>query len=238
MRIGLIGYGKMGREIEAIALGRGHTIEFKIDKDNAHELNAGNLQRIEVAIEFTTPHTAFANVSACMAAGVPVVTGTTGWLDQLKLLEDMARAGKGTLFYASNYSIGVNLFFKVNQQLAQYLNGIEGYNVSIKEIHHTQKLDAPSGTAITLANIIGSAIGTQSGWTLLPHTEKGKIPIEALREGSVPGTHVVTFDSEQDQIVLSHIAKSRKGFALGAVLAAEFIVGKTGFYGMDDLLKL
>jgi 4-hydroxy-tetrahydrodipicolinate reductase len=238
MNIAIIGYGRMGHEIETIAKERGHSIVLIIDQNNIIDLNAKNLEKVDVAIEFTTPHTAFQNVSTCLKAGIPIVSGTTGWLDKLTEAKRLAEEGNGALFFASNFSIGVNLFFRVNKILANYINKVKGYDVAIEEIHHTQKKDAPSGTAITLADIIAEEIEAISGWTLSPDAENGKIPITAIREGSVPGTHSISLNSEQDEIVLTHRAKSRKGFALGAVLAAEFSCGKKGFLTMDSFLQM
>ncbi|MGE0078750.1 MAG: 4-hydroxy-tetrahydrodipicolinate reductase [Bacteroidales bacterium] len=237
LRIAIIGYGKMGHEIESIAIDRGHSVVLKIDNDNRADLSPSNLSKVDVAIEFTSPHTAKDNVAVCLDSGVPVVSGTTGWNDDVAKVIDRVKANGGTFFYASNYSVGVNIFFKINAMASKFLAKVGGYGVDIKEIHHTQKLDAPSGTAISIANAIADENPILNGWTLMPEHVDSKIPIEAIREGVVPGTHIVNFESEQDQIVLSHIAKSRRGFALGAVLAAEFIVGKKGFYNMDDLLN-
>jgi 4-hydroxy-tetrahydrodipicolinate reductase len=238
MRIAIIGYGRMGHEIESIAIERGHTVELIIDHTNQADLTAENLAKVDVAIEFTTPETAFENVKTCLLAGKPVVSGTTGWLDKLNEAKLLAENGEGALFYASNFSIGVNLFFRVNQILAKYIEQVKGYNISIEEIHHIQKKDAPSGTAITLAQVIANEIESIKGWTLLPETHDQSIPIKAVREGNVPGTHTVTLESEQDEIILTHRAKSRKGFAIGAVLAAEFSAGKKGFLTMDSFLNV
>jgi 4-hydroxy-tetrahydrodipicolinate reductase len=238
MKIALIGYGKMGHEIEIVALARNHQVSLIIDRDNQSDLTIENIKNVDVAIEFSTPQTAFNNIKICIEAGVPIVAGTTGWVDKLGEAKELLKQSNGSLFYASNYSIGVNLYFKVNKLLAHYIDSIKGYSASIKEIHHTQKLDAPSGTAITLAQVISSSISDMKGWTLLPEQEDGKIPIEAVREGTVPGTHVVTYDSDQDEIIFTHRAKNRKGFAIGAVLAAEHIFNKQGFFTMDDLLKI
>lgn len=238
MKIALIGYGKMGHEVEAVALSRNHQIVLTIDKDNQGDLTSDNLKKADVAIEFSTPNTVFQNVKSCLYADVPLVVGTTGWLDKLDEAKAIIKSGKGTLFFASNYSIGVNLFFRVNKLLSNYINSTKGYQPSITETHHTQKLDAPSGTAITLAQIISDSIDEINGWTLLPDKANDKVPIESIREGNVPGTHVVNYRSEQDEIILTHRAKSRRGFALGAVLAAEFIVDKKGYFTMDDLLKI
>ncbi len=237
LKIAIIGYGKMGHEIEAIALERGHSVVLKIDASNLPDLSEFNLKSVDVAIEFTSPHTAKQNVELCLSAGTPVVCGTTGWNDEAAKIIERVKAGEGTFFFASNYSVGVNIFFKLNAMASKLLAKVGGYNVGIREIHHTQKLDAPSGTAISIANAITDENPDFNGWTLIPDEVDGKIPIEAVREGAVPGTHIVNFESEQDQIVLSHIAKSRKGFALGAVLAAEFIAGKKGFFNMDNLLN-
>lgn len=237
MKIALIGYGKMGHEVETVALNRNHQVILKIDKDNENDLTPHNLKKIDVAIEFSTPTTAYRNVRKCLESNIPVVVGTTGWLDKLDDAKLVADNFNTALFHASNYSIGVNMFFRLNKVLADYINTVKGYSLSITETHHTQKLDAPSGTAITLAQLIAESVNELNGWTLLPNKSNGKIPIEAIREGDVPGTHTVTFNSEQDEILLTHRAKSRKGFAVGAVLAAEFIVGKKGFFTMEDLLR-
>ncbi|MDD4673629.1 MAG: 4-hydroxy-tetrahydrodipicolinate reductase [Bacteroidales bacterium] len=238
MNIALIGYGKMGHEIETIAKERGHSIALIIDQDNGHELNAKNLKNVDVAIEFSTPETAFSNIKTCLIAGKPIVCGTTGWLSHLDEAKQLAEHSDGALFYASNYSIGVNLFFRLNKILAKYINTVKGYTYEIEEVHHTQKKDAPSGTAITLADIISNEIEGLTGWSLTPEEEVHKIPITALRQANVPGTHTVNLSSENDMITLKHEAKNRKGFALGAVLAAEFSVGKKGFLTMDSLLKI
>ena len=238
MNIALIGYGKMGHEIEAIAKERGHTITLIVDKDNQHELNPTNLKAVDVAIEFSTPETAFENIKTCLLANIPVVSGTTGWLHKFDEAKQLAESGHGALFYASNFSIGVNLFFRLNRIMAQYINRVKGYEIAIEEIHHTQKKDAPSGTAITLAEIISNEVDMLAGWILEPDMAENKIPIKAIREGNVPGTHTVTLSSEQDEITLTHRAKSRKGFALGAVLAAEFAAGKKGILTMESLLQI
>jgi len=237
MKIALIGYGKMGQEVEIVALNRNHQVILKIDKDNENDLIPQNLKDVDVAIEFSTPTTAYRNVRKCLESNIPVVVGTTGWLDKLDEAKLVAGNCNTALFHASNYSIGVNMFFRLNKVLSDYVNIVKGYSLSITETHHNQKFDAPSGTAITLAQLIVESIDGLNGWTLLPDKSNGKIPIEAIREGDIPGTHTVTFNSEQDEILLTHRAKSRKGFAIGAVLAAEFLVGKKGFFTMEDLLK-
>lgn len=237
LKIAIIGYGKMGHEIESIAIERGHSVVLKISLENLSDLSLKNLKNVDVAIEFSSPQTAKQNVETCLSAETPVVSGTTGWNNDVAEIIKRVKNGKGTFFYASNYSVGVNVFFKINALASKLLARVGGYSVGIQEIHHTQKLDAPSGTAISIANSIANENPDLIGWSLLPEQEQGKIPIEAIREGAVPGTHIVKFESEQDVIELSHIAKSRRGFALGAVLAAEFIAGKQGFYSMDDLLN-
>ncbi len=238
MNIALIGYGKMGKEIEAIALERGHQISLIIDISNRHELTAENLQKCDVAIEFTSPETAVDNVKACFAAGVPVACGSTGWLDKMEEVKRDCTEKNGGFFYASNYSVGVNIFFKINKMLASMMNAADGYTPSMEEVHHTEKKDAPSGTAITLAEIMMAELKTLKKWINKAAEAVGELPIVSLREPNVPGTHTVRYESEVDYITLSHVAKSRKGFALGAVLAAEFMKGKKGCYGMDDMLML
>lgn len=236
MKIALIGYGKMGHEIEKVANERNHEIVLIVDKNSSQMLTTEALSRAEVAIEFSTPEAAFANVTACINAHTPVVCGTTGWLNKLDEVKKLLTQKDGSLFYASNYSLGVNIFFKLNDILSQVLSGNSGYTASIQEIHHTQKLDAPSGTAITLAEIVAKNLNLE-GWSLLPAIEENKIPIEALRESTVPGTHTITYQSEQDELILTHRAKSRRGFALGAVIAAEYTAVNKGFLTMDNLLS-
>ncbi|MBQ9471404.1 MAG: 4-hydroxy-tetrahydrodipicolinate reductase [Bacteroidales bacterium] len=238
MRIAIIGHGKMGRELEAVAIERGHQIALIVDKDNIADLNAQNARGIDVALEFTSPQTAYKNVRQCLAIGLPVVCGTTGWNDQLPELAELAQKGEGALFYASNFSVGMHIFFKINALAARCMATIGGYDVAIKETHHTQKLDAPSGTAIAMANVIAAENGAVDGWTLLPERCNGKIPIEAIREGQVFGNHEVVYASACDVITVEHKAKGRRGLALGAVMAAEFTAGKRGFFGMDDLIPL
>ena len=234
MKIALIGYGKMGKTIEQIALNRGHQIVSIVDINNPEEFQSDNFKSADVAIEFTTPATAFDNY---MKAGVPVVSGTTGWLDRIgEIKEKCAKEGK-TFFYASNFSIGVNIFFALNKYLAKIMNNFPVYNVSMTETHHIHKLDAPSGTAITLAEGILENVDRKERWTLETAEQPTDLPIHAIREGEVPGIHEVTYESDVDYISIKHDAKSRAGFALGAVVAAEFTAGKKGFLGMDDMLK-
>ena len=241
MKIALIGYGKMGHIIERIALERGHEIVSKVDVDNQEEFESEAFASADVAIEFTVPAKAVENYRKSWAAGVPVVSGTTGWNSVLPELKEEIVANGYTLFWASNFSLGVNLFFELNKRLAQMMNRYANYDVAMTEIHHTEKKDAPSGTAITLAEGILENLDRKSEWVLVDSqqsTDNSQLGIEALREGKVPGTHIVKYDSAVDSITIKHEAKSREGFALGAVVAAEFLVGKpAGFYSMADLMN-
>ncbi len=237
MKIALIGYGKMGKEIESIALERGHDIALIIDQNNQADLTVDNLKGIDVVIEFTNPDSAYLNYMICFEAGVPVVSGTTGWLDQLDAVKSRCESGKG-FFYASNFSLGVNLFFELNKKLAQLMSGFDQYDVDMEEIHHIHKLDSPSGTALTLAEGVLENNPVKNSWIEGLSTKDSEMSIVAKRHGAVPGTHSITWHSEVDEIQIQHQAYSRKGFAFGAVLAAEFMPGKSGFFGMKDLLKL
>ncbi|MBL7882822.1 MAG: 4-hydroxy-tetrahydrodipicolinate reductase [Bacteroidia bacterium] len=237
MNIALIGYGKMGKEIEQIALSRGHQIVLKVDVNNANSYSADELKKADVAIEFSTPESAIKNIYKCFEANVPVVVGTTGWLEKLNEVKQQCEQQKQTLFYASNYSIGVNLFFQLNKQLAKLMNGYNEYNVSMEEIHHVHKLDAPSGTAISLANqIIENNAGKQK-WVNNLSQNNTELGIISKRIDEVPGTHTVTYSSAVDEISITHIAHNRKGFALGAVIAAEWVKDKKGVFGMDELMN-
>jgi 4-hydroxy-tetrahydrodipicolinate reductase len=238
MKIALIGYGKMGKEIEKIALDRGHEIVLKIDITNPEELTIANLKKADTAIEFTTPDSAVANYKLCFEAGIPVVSGTTGWLEKLPEVHQLCKILNGTFFYTSNYSLGVNIFFALNKKLAQLMASHSEYSIEMKEIHHTQKLDAPSGTAITLAEGIIENIPEKKTWVNQPTDQVDEIGIISEREGLVPGTHIIKYDSEVDFIEITHLAKSRKGLAFGAVLAAEYSFGKKGILSMNDLLNL
>ncbi|MFA5328711.1 MAG: 4-hydroxy-tetrahydrodipicolinate reductase [Prolixibacteraceae bacterium] len=238
MKLALIGYGKMGKEIEKIALDRGHEIVLKIDISNPEDLTIANLKKADAAIEFTIPASAAANYKMCFEAGIPVVSGTTGWLEQLPLVHQLCNDLNGTFFYASNFSLGVNIFFALNKKLAELMASRSEYKTEMKEIHHTQKLDAPSGTAITLAEGIIGNIPEKKRWVNHSTTNAEELGIISEREGVVPGTHIITYDSEVDYIEITHFAKSRKGFAFGAVLAAEFSFGKKGILSMNDLLNI
>ena len=238
MKIALIGYGKMGKEIEKIALDRGHEIVLKIDITNPDDLNLANLQKADVAIEFTTPASATANYKLCFEAGIPVVSGTTGWLEKQAEVHQLCKDLNGTFFYTSNFSLGVNIFFALNKRLAELMANHPEYSVEMKEIHHTQKLDAPSGTAITLAEGIIGNIPSKKSWVNHATGLADEIGIISEREGQVPGTHIINYDSEVDYIEITHCAKSRKGLAFGAVLAAEYSFGQKGILSMNDLLNL
>ncbi len=232
MNIGLFGYGKMGRMIEQIAGERGHRIAARIDRPE----DPAPFEAMEVAIDFSSPEAAFDNISRCLKAGVPVVSGTTGWLERYD--EACALCGQtgGAFLYASNFSLGVNLFFEVNAYLARLMEKATGYTVELEEIHHTQKLDAPSGTAISLAEGI-IANSSYSAWRM-ESAGQGEIPVHSKRVGDTPGTHRVSYQSAVDRIDLVHTAHSRQGFAIGAVVAAEWLAGKKGVFGMRDVLNL
>ncbi len=238
MRIGIIGYGKMGKTITAIAQNRGHQIIDKIDVENRDALLKWNPQEVDAAIEFTAPNQAFDNIKQCIKMGIPVVSGTTGWLKQKPELDAYCRQQQGTYFYASNYSLGVNITFKVNQYLAKIMNAYPDFKVSMEECHHIEKKDAPSGTAITLAEGIIKEMDRIDHWSLDQGYNPNSIPINAVREGKVLGTHKVQYSSEFDEITLEHKALSRNGFALGAVLVTEWIQKRKGILTMDDFLDL
>lgn len=238
MKIGLLGYGKMGQEIEKIALGKGHEIVWKINKENRASLLPDLLREADVVIEFTSPHAAPENLKYCIEHKIPVVTGSTGWYTQLPEIRQQAEAKGAALFYASNFSIGVNVFFAVSRYMAKLLNDYPEYRAHIEEIHHTQKLDAPSGTAITLAEKTYSARQDYTGWKLEGTENANEIPIRAIRTENVPGTHTLTWSGPADKLVFTHEAFNRSGFAAGAVQAAEWLLGRTGVFTMDDLLKL
>lgn len=238
MKIALIGYGKMGKAIETIALEKGHTVVLKIDMDNQADFTAEKLQQADVAIEFTGPHSAVENIKQCIAFGVPVVSGSTGWLTQWTEVESHCNNFKGGLLYASNFSIGVNLFFELNTYLAKLMSNHTDYEVMLEEIHHTQKKDAPSGTAITLAEQVLAHIQTKKHWVNEPSAAPEELSIISKRIDPAPGTHTITYHSTIDDISITHTAHNRIGFASGAVLAAEFMVGKKGIFTMKEVLGL
>ena len=235
MKIALIGYGKMGKAIEKIALSRGHEIVCKIDIDNQDDMDSPLFASADVAIEFTTPATAVANYKRAFAQGVPVVSGSTGWLESMPEIKAMCDRGEATFFWTSNFSLGVNIFFAVNRYLAAMMSGFPQYHPSMTEIHHIHKLDHPSGTAITLAEGIMAKDNLIKSWSE-DDDAADVLRIDHVREGEVPGTHIIKWDSEVDTITIEHCAKSREGFALGAVIAAEWTAGKSGFLTMDQLM--
>ncbi|MCM1300873.1 MAG: 4-hydroxy-tetrahydrodipicolinate reductase [Alistipes senegalensis] len=237
MKTAIIGYGKMGREIEKILAERGHETVLVIDAENIADLDARHLSEVDVALEFTTPTTAYDNIRTCIACGTPVVSGTTGWTTRLPELKALCREKGGALFYASNFCLGVNLLFKLNRQLAAMIDRVGGYEVEIEEVHHTQKKDAPSGTAITLAEGIIANLHTKTGWVNDIPAAPEEIEIRSVREGAVPGIHTIGYESEDDRIELRHTIKNRRTLALGAVVAAEFLCNKQGVFTMDDLLE-
>lgn len=237
MKIALLGYGKMGHIIEQIALKRGHEIVAKIDIANHDEIHGSAFRSADVAIEFSRPESAVQNILDCFNEGVPCVCGTTGWTGRMEEVQSEMKKQDGTLFWSSNYSVGVNIFFAVNKYLAKIMNGFDFYDVNMTEIHHIHKLDAPSGTAITLAEGILENLDRKERWQLDKATTEKDIAIKAIREGEVPGTHTIHYESNVDSITITHEAKSREGFALGAVLAAEFTAGKKGFYDMSDIFQ-
>ena len=251
MKAAIIGYGKMGHEIEKILRERGHEVALIIDEHNTQDLDAEHLCGVDVALEFTTPATAYANIRRCIMEHTPVVSGTTGWTAQLAELQTLCREQGSAMFYASNYCLGVNLMFRLNRQLAQMIGSVGGYDVRVREVHHTQKKDAPSGTAISLADDIIAGLPDKSAWVnyaagIANSTHRvddpkdaaaNEIVITSEREGMVPGIHEVCYESVDDSLMIRHEIKNRRTLALGAVIAAEFLAGKTGVYSMDDLLK-
>jgi 4-hydroxy-tetrahydrodipicolinate reductase len=237
MKIALIGYGKMGKEIEQVALYRGHSVVLIIDINNPQELTAENLAKADVAIEFTSPGVAVQNYLECFNAGITVVSGTTGWLAQRESVENACKEKNGCFFYTSNFSLGVNIFFELNRYLAGMMKSYRQYDVTMIEVHHLQKLDAPSGTAISLAHDIIKERGGKKRWTIEKPESDEDLYIHPIREGAVPGIHTIKYNSDVDYIEITHSAYNRKGLALGAVMAAEFSAGRKGIYSMKDLLK-
>jgi|TARA_B110000495_G_scaffold23264_1_gene16425 4-hydroxy-tetrahydrodipicolinate reductase len=233
MKIALFGYGKMGKEIEQIALQRGHEIVLKINEGEQYDISIA-----DIAIDFSVPNAALSNIVSCFRNNVPVISGTTGWLDDFDKAIDVCKENNGSFIYASNFSIGVNIFFELNKQLAKMMNSQKEYSINVEEIHHTKKLDTPSGTAITLAEgIINNT--SKRDWQLKEtQVNAGTIPIEAKRILDVPGTHIISYESQIDSIEIKHTAHNRKGFALGAVIAAEWLNNKIGIYTMKDVLNI
>ncbi|MEZ4883652.1 MAG: 4-hydroxy-tetrahydrodipicolinate reductase [Chitinophagales bacterium] len=235
MKIALIGYGKMGKTIEALIETK-HEIVLRINSQNASEMTIENLQKADVAIEFSTPDAAYHNILKCFEANVPIVVGTTAWLNRLEEITQLCEAQNQTLFYASNFSIGVNLFFELNRKLAIMMSDYPDYHLQIDEIHHTQKLDAPSGTAITLAEGIMEMNPSKQKWVNQSSGEAANVDIVSHREEDVKGTHIIAYSSDIDTIEIKHTAHTRAGFALGAIQAAEWLVGKKGMFTMKDML--
>lgn len=232
MKIALLGYGRMGKEIEKIALQRGHQIVLKVSDNSDYDIT-----KADVAIDFSVPNAAFHNISKCIRYNIPVVSGTTGWLSSYEEAKNLCIKHNGAFIYASNFSLGVTIFFELNKQLARLMSNVQGYNTSIEEIHHTKKLDAPSGTAITLAEgIIQNS--DKTNWELNSHNSETTIPIHAKRIPEVPGIHTISYDAEVDSIEIKHTAHNRKGFALGAVVAAEWLQDKKGVFSMKDVLNI
>ncbi len=237
MRILILGYGKMGKAIEEIAEERGHTIAHKININNTQALKFINPEEVDVAIEFSQPDAAFDNIRYCLENSIPVVCGTSGWLDKKPEADELCLQKNGAFFYASNFSLGVNLFFRLNELLAKMMELHPNYKTEITEIHHTEKLDAPSGTAITLAEGLIKNLSSKEKWVNEPSDDEKVVPIISKREPDVPGTHIVKYISDLDEIEIKHTAKSRSGFALGAVLVAEWIQDKKGVLSMKDFMK-
>lgn len=238
MNIVIIGYGKMGREIEKAAVVRNHNIGLIIDIDNQADLNRKNLSDIDVAIDFSIPDSAYSNILKCFDYNIPIVSGTTGWHDKLEEIISVCIEKNQTFFYAANYSVGVNIFMELNKYLAAIMDRFPDYEITMEEIHHKQKLDAPSGTAIKLANDIIPSVKGKSKWELNKASDNSTIKITSYRKDNVTGIHKIIYESPMDTIEIQHSAKNRKGFALGALMAAEFIKDKKGYYTFNDLLQL
>jgi 4-hydroxy-tetrahydrodipicolinate reductase len=239
MKIALLGYGKMGKELEQVALERNHRIVLRVDVDTVSSLKDSELQAADVALEFTAPASAFENILRCIQAGVPVVCGTTGWTERLDEIKKICKEKNGAVFYAPNFSIGVNIFFEINRRLAELMKNHTNYEPEIEEIHHIHKKDKPSGTAIALAETIIAAEGKKTGWKLKDSkniSAEKEITITSVRENEVPGIHSVKYLSQDDELELIHRAKGRRAFASGAILAAEWLQGKKGFFGMKDMM--
>lgn len=236
MKIALIGYGRMGKTIDKLAREDGEEVVLRIGADNTLDLTTQNLQAADVAIEFSQPEAAAANIEACLEAGIPVVSGTTGWLEEWARITELVEARQGAFFYAANFSVGVNLFFALNRYLAELMNHWSDYDVGVTETHHRFKLDYPSGTGLVLAEDILQRLARKERWVKGPAAEPSELGVSSQRFGQVPGTHEVNYDSLVDGITIRHTARSREGFAAGALLAAGWLIGKQGVFGMDDLL--
>ena len=236
MKIAIIGFGKMGKAIDRLS-GPGDEVILKIGKYNREDLTKAALTACDVAIEFSTPNSAFDNIKFCLEAGVPVISGTTGWLDRKEEIESICKKNNGTFFYASNFSVGVNLFFALNEHLAKLMDSFPQYKIHLTESHHIHKLDAPSGTAISIADGILKNHSGYSEWELAPSKKEG-IPITAIREGEIPGTHETNYESGLDKITIRHEAFTRDSFAQGAMVAARWVIGKEGVFTMSDLMQI
>ncbi len=244
MKIALLGYGKMGQIIERFAIERGHEIVLKIGIENLEDFTIENLEKADIAIDFSAPNAAIDNIYKCFEAGTPVVVGTTGWYGKLQAVKNDCISSNNALLYGSNFSIGVNIFFHLNKMLAKVMNNYPAYEIQVEEIHHTQKLDAPSGTAMTLAEGIIEEVDRKSEWlnevegsSIEEVVKNEQLLIESLRIENVPGTHTVLYSSEVDDIEIKHTAHNRAGFALGAIVAAEWLVNKSGFYNIADVFN-
>ncbi len=237
MKIAIIGYGKMGKTIERLAEAQGDEIVLIINRENTTDLNAINLAKADVAIEFSEPASAFENIKICLQNNIPIIIGTTAWLERLEEAKQLCQEQNGAFLYASNFSIGVNVFFQLNQQLAAMMQSLTYYDVRMEEIHHTEKKDAPSGTAITLAESVLNQIDRKEKWVNKESVENNELSIVSKRIPNVPGTHLVSYQSLIDSIEIKHTAHSREGFAAGALLAARWIIGKRGYFGMIDVLN-
>jgi 4-hydroxy-tetrahydrodipicolinate reductase len=237
LNIALLGYGKMGKEIEKVAMERGHRVVLTFDSEADWDIKGDQLQHADVAMEFSLPGLAVINIKRCFRSKIPVVVGTTGWYEEWDTVRNECFSGSNTLFYASNFSVSVNIFFEINRILARMMNPFQDYEVNIEETHHIHKVDAPSGTAIALANDIIRNMERKKKWATTQQPTNNEITIKSIRQENDPGTHVVTYESNIDTIEIKHTAKSRRGFALGAVIAAEFLIGKQGIYTMSDLLR-
>jgi len=238
LKILLVGYGRMGHEVERMAKKRGHQVIMTIDQENQNDMIPENLQKADVAIEFSLPRAAYNNIMTCLQAGLPVVSGTTGWLDKMPRVKEYCNQHGQAFFHAANFNVGVNLFFRLNELFARIMNDYSHYDVEVEETHHVHKVDAPSGTAKKLAEILLQSIDRKTQWKKQDTENPEDLTVRSIREDEIPGIHRVMYHSEFDDIEIKHSAKSREGFALGAVMAAEFLQGKQGVFSMDDLLNL
>ena len=238
MKIAIIGYGKMGKAVEKEAVKNNHTVVLKIDETNKNDLTIDKLKEVDLAFEFSIPSSAFENINLCFDANIPVISGATGWLERYDDVIERCKAENKSFFYASNFSVGVNVFFKLNKYLAKIMNNFSEFDIELSETHHIHKLDAPSGTAITIAQDIITEIERKQNWVKENTEDNNQIKIKSFREGENPGVHTVSYNSPIENILITHESKNREGLAQGSLLAAEYIIGKTGVFGMDDLLDI